>query len=268
MIYEGPNVAPGAVEPEPEAENTGADESGVQGQSQPDADGNSGITAASTEHHDDRHSVGGGNFETESSGEEPSDAGESGEQLEPAASNQPAREQEADANGTAARDETAKTADETTLGDCAPDDAGVASAEDAEAGAIASDQASECDLNGLPPLQESLLSLLGPVPTVVGEDRAQFARVLAALFGDQADSGVERVIRLWRSETAAWKMLTVRRGVAAERSAWNAEISELLYRGLLDLAAMEVLAELENDGEVRLKRDEAIEETFRQRWDS
>ena len=38
-----------------------------------------------------------------------------------------------------------------------------------------------------------------------------------------------------------------------------------LYRGLLDLAAMEVLAELENDGEVRLKRDEAIEETFRQR---
>ena len=143
MIHEIPNVAPGAVEPEPEAENTGADESGVQGQSQPDADGNSGITAASTEHHDDRHSVGGGNFETESSGEEPSDAGESGEQLEPAASNQPAREQEADANGTAARDETAKTADETTLGDCAPDDAGVASAEDAEAGAIASDQASD-----------------------------------------------------------------------------------------------------------------------------
>ena len=113
----------------------------------------------------------------------------------------------------------------------------------------------------------SFRALLGPVPTIAGEDPGDFAAVLEALSRDYAESGIARVRHLWLIETVACRMLTVRRGTLAERNVWDAGIAESLQRRLLDLAAAEELAQRDKDGGPPLtQRDEGIEETLRQSW--
>jgi len=106
--------------------------------------------------------------------------------------------------------------------------------------------------------------LLGPAPTAAGEDPAEFSQLMAALEADYPDAGDGGVCRRWHLETAALKILTLRRGTRAERGAWNAATADALLRLVVDRAGVQVL---DHDCNADVKQtDEAIELTFPQSW--
>ena len=92
----------------------------------------------------------------------------------------------------------------------------------------------------------------------------EFALLMEALRADYPDTGDSGVLRQWQVETAALKILTVRRGTRAQRGAWNAAVADSLFRRLVDRAALVALkidhfADLSPDGE-------PIESKFRRSW--
>jgi hypothetical protein len=106
--------------------------------------------------------------------------------------------------------------------------------------------------------------LLGPSPTIDGENPAEFERLLAALRADYPCNGGGGVLHEWLIETAALKMLTARRGTRAERGAWQAALADSLLRRLVDHAA---LNELRREDSAELtQKDEAIEQAMTQRF--
>ena len=67
----------------------------------------------------------------------------------------------------------------------------------------------------------------GPAPTVAGEDPREFEQIIAVLRADYANLGEGGILHQWHLEVAAWKMFTVRRGMRAQRGAWDAAIADL-----------------------------------------
>lgn len=70
----------------------------------------------------------------------------------------------------------------------------------------------------------------GPAPTVAGEDPREFEQIIAVLRADYANLGEGGILHQWHLEVAAWKMFTVRRGMRAQRGAWDAAIADSLQR--------------------------------------
>jgi hypothetical protein len=106
--------------------------------------------------------------------------------------------------------------------------------------------------------------LLGPSPTIAGENPEEFSQLMAALRADYPREEGGQIFHEWRIETAALKMLTARRGTRAERGAWQAALADSLLSLLIDHAA---LKELRRDDSAELtQKDEAIDLAMTQRF--
>jgi hypothetical protein len=88
-----------------------------------------------------------------------------------------------------------------------------------------------------PPDERSRL-LIGPAPTIAGEDPGEFDQIIGALRADYGDPGEGRILREWLVEMAAWKMYTIRRGVRAERGTWETAIAYSQSRGVFDFGSL------------------------------